>query len=66
VITGPGFQDHRPFLVKLIDPFDLMELVKVRSRKRNIARIMIVYLLQGFVSFDENMNQQHRVTRIDI
>ncbi|PYH93658.1 hypothetical protein BO71DRAFT_381132 [Aspergillus ellipticus CBS 707.79] len=32
-IEGPGYEDHRPFLVTLVDPFDIVGLVKNKGRK---------------------------------
>jgi hypothetical protein len=32
-IEGPGYLDKRPFLITLIDPFDLMGLVRGRDKK---------------------------------
>ncbi|GKZ20365.1 hypothetical protein AbraIFM66951_007378 [Aspergillus brasiliensis] len=32
-IEGPGYDDHRPFLLTLIDPFDLVGLIKNKGRQ---------------------------------
>lgn len=33
-IDGPGYGDKRNFLVSLVDPFDLVGLVKGRDKKK--------------------------------
>ncbi|KAF7586612.1 hypothetical protein BBP40_008619 [Aspergillus hancockii] len=38
-IEGPGYEDHRPFLLTLIDPFDIFGLITGRGKKQKFWEV---------------------------